>query len=53
MEIGDMSKYLESIYSSAAVLYDEYMKRYNTALPELELQMGDRVLHVVITVTDK
>lgn len=53
MEIGDLSQYLETIYSSAAILYDEYMKRYNTALPELELQMGNRVLHIIITVTDK
>lgn len=53
MEIGDMSKYLDTIYSSAAVLYDEYKQRYNTELPELELQMGNRVLHIVITVTDK
>lgn len=53
MEIGDLSQYLETIYSSAAILYDEYMKRYNTALPELELRMDNRVLHIVITVTDK
>ena len=53
MELGDLSNYLESIYSSAAILYDEYMKRYNTALPELELSIDNRVLHIVITVTDK
>lgn len=53
MEIGDLSNYLETIYSSAAILYDEYKQRYNTELPELELNLGTRVMHIVITVTDK